>query len=525
MRYATSTFVALMSLFLNVTPAIAQAPTEPPEPATAGTLLSAPSEGPRLRVFISDLHFGVGRKFDGAWHPTEDFRWPRALAGFLTEISRRGNDKTDLIIVGDFLEMWQPSEAIKCKGLTADLGCTLDEMTQLAGLIAEQHKKSLADMRAFGERGDNRIYIIPGNHDSSLRYKKVWQPIADRLNAASGRINLVEAGIWTSPDRAIVAEHGHQIGLDVNRYDRWPRVVKTVDGIDYVIRPWGELFVQRLFNEQEEQYPIIDNLSPESAGARYRAADRGFWGSASDIARLLFFNLLETSPRQQSVMLGAGAVARREWNTAVARKLGADLFIKALDPQDPLAIALRPDDPEANAIKAQLTVLAQDKDRLPDEEVMHLCDLLADRKLGHLCTIPQAGALAQHLLVAKAKVLGRHLSERQKTFGPMRLFIYGHTHQFELPWQVKVGLAQVTVVNSGAFQRLVDEAGFLKRLNGMTPEEGLRKISLEQLAPCYSAVLVKPTNAGEVPAAEILAWFMPEDGVGELISSMDPRCR
>ena len=318
--------IALSLCLGNAAPALAQT-SEAPEPATVSERFVPPAEGPRYRVFVSDLHFGVGRKADGAWHPTEDFRWPKALAGFLSEISRRGNDRTDLIIVGDMLEMWQPPAHIRCAGVSADLGCTIDEMAQLTALISEQHKVPLEALRDFAAKGDNRLHIIPGNHDSTLRYERVWRPIGDRLNAASGRVNLVLEGLWSSPDRVIVAEHGHQIGLDVNRYETWPRVVKNVDKVDYVIRPWGELFVQKLFNEQEETYPIIDNLSPESAGARYRAADRGLWGSASDIARLVMFNLMETSPKQKSASLGSGAVQRREWDLKVARKLGADLFI------------------------------------------------------------------------------------------------------------------------------------------------------------------------------------------------------
>jgi hypothetical protein len=222
----------------------------------------------------------------------------------LNKLSAEGQERVDLLIVGDFLELWQPPPDIACKGASADLGCTLEEMEALSRLVAAAHSDGLSILRAFAERGENRLHVIPGNHDSTLRYERVWRPVGDALNDASGRIDLVETGIWSSPDGSIVAEHGHQIGLDVNRYAKWPRVVERVGRTDYVVRPWGELFVQKLFNEQEEQYPIIDNLSPETAGARYRAADRGLWGSTTDIARMLFFNLWETSTTQRAIMLG-----------------------------------------------------------------------------------------------------------------------------------------------------------------------------------------------------------------------------
>jgi UDP-2,3-diacylglucosamine pyrophosphatase LpxH len=465
---------------------------------------------------------GVGRRSDGSWHPTEDFRWPKALEGFLNELSRRGQERVDLVIVGDFLELWQPPPEIGCKGITADLGCTVDEMEALSRLVAGAHSDALSILRAFAERGENRLHVIPGNHDATLRYERVWRPFADALQAGSGRINLVTIGIWSSPDGRVVAEHGHQIGIDVNRYETWPRVVRRIDGTDYVIRPWGELFVQKLFNEQEELYPIIDNLSPETAGARYRAADRGLWNSTKDVARMLMFNLWETSPTQKTILLGEDSSGRRQWNLRVARNMGANLFLKSLTPEDPLRKQIETGGGDAEDVKAELDAMARDPARLPDEVVLHLCDLIADRGQKPLCIEAQLGSLTQHALVAKSRVLARHLRARQAQFRDMEVFIYGHTHQYEKTWKVPVNdLMNITVANTGAFQRLVDEPGFLRRLNGMTPEHGLRTMTVEQLAPCYTAVIIATADA----EPEVYAWHMPEDGRGILVSPGDGRCK
>jgi UDP-2,3-diacylglucosamine pyrophosphatase LpxH len=479
---------------------------------------------PRYRAFVSDLHLGIGRKPDGHWQATEDFRWPRALDGFLNEISLKGNGKTDLVIVGDFLEMWQPPSLIRCAGVSADLGCTLDEMAQLSAIIAEQHQVALDALRSFAEREDNRLHIVPGNHDSTLRYERVWAPIGRRLNSSSGRINLVLDGVWASPDGKIVAEHGHQIGLDVNRYDTWPRVVQNHKGVDYVMRPWGELFVQKLFNEQEETYPIIDNLSPESAGARYRAADRGTWGSAADIGRFLLFNLLETSSKQQAAMLGASPDGKVEWDITLARTRGADLIIEALSPGDPFRVELEIGGTQVDAIKSQLSALVNDANRLPDQEVSHLCDLVRDHGKTELCTDRDLGAAAQNVFISKSRIMARHLEGRQKQFKAIQLFVYGHTHQYELPWGVEIEAGIVVVANTGAFQRLVTDEEFRKSLGTMSPQEGLRRIALEQLAPCYTAVLVPPIPLGGSPRPQVLAWHMPENGTGELLSPTERKC-
>ncbi|MCK1511377.1 metallophosphoesterase [Bradyrhizobium sp. 190] len=491
------------------------------EPAIAITPYRTPPAGSRYLVFISDLHLGVGRRPDGSWDPTEDFRWPKALDGFLQEVSRRGQDQVDLVIVGDFLELWQPPASIPCKGTSADLGCTLDEMESLSRLVVAAHSDSLSILRAFAERGENRLHVVPGNHDATLRYERVWRPLGEVLNVTSGRINLVESGIWTSPDERIVAEHGHQIGMDVNRYEQWPRIVRREGGLQYVIRPWGELFVQRLFNEQEETYPIIDNLSPESAGARYRAADRGLWGSAKDIARFIFFNLWETSPKQRGASLGPEAIDKREWSIKVARTLGADLFLKALPPEDELSNQIQAGGSNAEAVKAELAAMAKSISRVPDEAILHLCDLVADRGTP-LCADPELGQLGQHLFLAKAQILSRHFRARQLQFRAMRVFIYGHTHQFETPCSVALNdLISITVANTGAFQRLIDEEGFLRVIGGTPPWEGLRTLRLEQLPPRYTAVIVADANSNP----EVYAWHMPEDGIGALVTAEDGRCR
>jgi hypothetical protein len=340
-----------------------------------------------------------------------------------------------------------------------------------------------------------------------------------------GRIALVSSGIWTSADERILAEHGHQIGKDVNRYDDWPNIVRHIDGVDYVVRPWGERFVQRLFNDEEAQYPIIDNLSPEAAGARHRMADRGFWRSAGDVARFVAFNLFETSLSQSSDLLGGGVTGRGDWSVQVGRRLGADLFINALDPKDPFRVQLLTDTEESRSVRSELAALAADPKRLPDADVLMLCDQVAVRKQGALCVDATLGSITERALRSRARVVQEHVRARQVQFPRMRTFIYGHTHQYEKPWSVNVNAGvMVSVINSGAFQRLVDEPSFLSRLGNRLPQEGLRTMRLDELPPCYTAVLMPPAAGGR-QAPELVAWHMPEDGTGVVLDPEDQRCR
>jgi hypothetical protein len=495
-----------------------------PDPPKAAEQFVAATGGDRHLVFISDTHLGIGRQPDGTWYATEDFRWPNALRGFLDYISSSLQDQIDLVIVGDFLELWQPPPGFVCHSLTSDLGCTLDDMEVMTQAVVAAHEHEFAALRSFSRRQENRIHVIPGNHDSTLLYAQIWRHVGQALGSESGRINIVISGTWTSPDGVIVAEHGHQIGADVNGYKTWPDIVETVNGTNYVIRSWGEQFVQGLFNEEETTYPIIDNLSPETAGARYRMADRGLWKSAADVARFLAFNLFETSLSQKSASLGADASGKPlPPSVERARELGHELFLAALPDNDPFRSSMANDSAEAARLRVELDSATK---TLPVENILLLCDQAALLH-GPVCTEPTLGALVQASLVPRARVIRAHLAQRRLATPRMRFFIYGHTHQYEKPWEIDLdGLTTVGVTNTGAFQRLINETGYLKRIKAMhiTEREGLRQLPLDKLPACYTFVTIDYESS--IPKPKLLAWHQEEDGQGRVVDpEEDNRCQ
>lgn len=479
---------------------------------------------PRSVVVISDLHMGLGREANGAWHPREDFRWPKALEAFLTAIDNERSGGVDLVIAGDFLELWQPPAAVACagppvgsvpdetNGRRGKYGCTVQELAIIAKAVVEAHRTEFAALALFAAKDDNCIVVIPGNHDAGLLVDAVWQPLRDALGARAGCVLLVESGVWHSPDGRLLVEHGHQIGDDPNRFPDWPRrLTRSVAGREYVWQPWGEAFVQAIFNREEEEFPLIDNLAPSSAGVRHRMASRGLVGSTKDIADFVRFNLFDTSLQQKLQILGpadsddeaaSSEPAKRSWDLAKARGLGHRLFAGALGNVDSFARALREStEKEWQQLRAELDKAAS---ALSDEEASRLCDQLAIRRSPESCARPNLGLAISALLYSREEVMQRHLKNLSGEF-----FVYGHTHDFELPWSVKVSpVASYEVANSGAFQRLMDDEQ-LRRLAGAAgkqPGEYLRGPSLDDLSPCYTSVHVAP--AGKL---EVRAWFMPED--------------
>lgn len=500
------------------------------QPATPTPVPATPNPD-SLTVFISDLHFGLGKRSNGQWHPLDDFRWSNALRGFLDEISRRSGNRTTLVIAGDFFEMWQ-HPTVLCNSGTADLGCTIAEMDEVARLIIEGHRVDLETLGAFASRGENRLVVIPGNHDAALLLPTVWQRVANAFRATPGRVERVTTGVWISPDGRVVAEHGHQMpGEDVNGYKDWPRVTGRRQGRDFMLRPWGEQFVHRLYNEVEDRYSLIDNLIPQSKGIGHYLEERGTWGSTADIARLIAFNLTQTSIKQLTD-LGPSRGEPPTWSIAGSRALGWKLFARAMPPDEWYRSQLETaTGPEWQRIREQLDTLARDAGQLPDDEVKNLCDKGAAVATSdaNLCPRPgpTLGRAILHSLVpgSRLRAMQKHLRTRRGQTARMTVFIYGHTHTLECPSVVTQGSREVTVANTGAFQRLADDERFRAkaRERNLSPTQALGALTVEDLPACYSAVLL--TYPEGEPKVTVQSWHMPEDQErGEFVSPTDCRC-
>jgi UDP-2,3-diacylglucosamine pyrophosphatase LpxH len=121
----------------------------------------------RTRIFISDLHLGVGRSADGVWSPFEDFRWNAEFKAFLTSL--QSDEGVDLVLVGDSFELWQSLEK-DCRSTNPDLGCTEGEALHRIERVLQQHQDTIAALGAFARSGSNHVFLVPGNHDAGPAY-------------------------------------------------------------------------------------------------------------------------------------------------------------------------------------------------------------------------------------------------------------------------------------------------------------------------------------------------------------------
>lgn len=486
----------------------------------------------RKIVIISDLHMGVGKNPEtGEWYKTEDFRWTEEFSLFLEKISKLGSGKTDLIINGDLFELLQPLNDNCNHEKNKNFSCTENEAIERLKPILKAHDSELKALGMFADTGDNRVIILPGNHDAALQFKAVSNKVLERIPAEDGRVCFASEGYWRSADGFIYVEHGHQIGEDVNNFkENWPEPFIEKDGVKYLKRTWGESFVQKFYNKIEIKYPIIDNLSEESLGVKYGIAAEGLENTLDDIDDFLKFSILQVSWEQFRQSLGPGTEQETYvWDVdAIKRENNKRFLIDSLSPL-----------PENDLIRTMAKkalnegTLELSPRNFSDAEIITLCDQRAAFKelqyrQGNESTIETChrkdktlGALAQYFLRKDYKVFEEHLKKRYlelKNSGKenpvFEIFVYGHTHKahsyekfynkIKLPryWEPKI-------FNSGAWQRVItpEQLEKLSSRKKLKDSEVLHKLIPEDLYPCYSFVIIDYNDKGR-PNAHLKYWSL-----------------
>ena len=504
--------------------------------------------GPARRVVVmSDLHLGEGRGPDGAWSPFEDFRWADDLGGFLAALADE-SEATDLVLNGDTFELLQAGDGA-CAYDDPDLGCSdVEALARLERVLAA-HREEMADLSAFAAAGDNRLVLVPGDHDAALLFPSVGQRAVEAFAAASGRVSVAGEGYWRSADGLIHAEHGHQIEHRADRFESWPAPFATRSGQRHLARPWGQSVVQALYDGYEPRFPIVDNLAEDGAGVREALSAAGVDDAGAAAPDLLRFLLFRMSWQQFRMDLDRGDVEPPAWDLARVREAGPRFLVDSLADDDrfkPLA---------ARALDAgRLTALMES---LSDDELAAVCDhraalRRARRRFERILTQldPTGPPLAEcprtpetaaprfdYFWGSRDRVFGRHL-EQMTDPRPVAVLVHGHTHLADYRQgnfaRVEAGRTYVVdgfspvrgaatpvVINGGAWQRTatprqLDEH---RRRRGVSEAELLESMRPEQLPPCYGFVQID--SYSERPDPPVLRyWRQDRDGTW----AMAPRC-
>ena len=507
----------------------------------AGAFLAARGEQPapvesRRVVVLSDLHMGVGRVATGGWHPSEDFRWAVELEQFLTTLAAEPG-ATDLVLNGDTFELLQ-SDTAECVYADATLGCTEPEALVRLDRVLAAHTREMTAFGVFADVGQNRVVLIPGDHDAALLFPAVGRRAVAAFDAADGRVVLATPGFWRSVDGLVHVEHGHQLETRADRFEDWPSPFTQGSGRRHLARPPGQQFIQRLYDEHEPMYQIVDNLADDTAGVRYVLSATGVGDVGAAAPTLLRELLFRMSWQQFRMDLDRGDVMAPVWNLAAVRAEGAAFLVASVPDDD----RLRP--------WAGRALEAGALDSLTDDELRGLCDQRAavrrarrrfERILTQLDPLGPPGAECprtaettgprfEYFWQSRDRLFLRHLERAEGGDRPVAVFVHGHTHLADYRQgnftRVEAGGAYVVdgfspvrdavtpvVINGGAWQRTVTPVMLdrAKEARGMSDAELLRALQPEQLPPCYSFVQIDPYDDRPGPPA-LRYWRQADDG-------------
>jgi hypothetical protein len=408
-------------------------------------------------------------------------------------------------------ELWQSLEQDCIDPSDKNLGCSEQQALHRLERVLGAHGPEMDSLKKFATSGDNRVVIVPGNHDGALMFPRVAKRVLDRIGAPADRIRVETKGYWLSGDGLVYAKHGHQIGKEVNRVKNWPKPFLPAQGVQFLERPWGEQFVQRYYNQFEAKYPIVDNFGDDTAGLKYAFAAENVHAIA-DVGKFLKFYVLQVSMRQFLADLGSGKDGPK-WDLDALRAQGSQFLLTSLEPDDEFRRAAEqagPGDSPMDLSDDEITGICNYREELFQMETKNNLPVTITR-----CPAKDLGALKQKLFSTRDAVFGRHLDDTLKSLSapgaPARefqVFVYSHTHLAD-PGFVLHGSRprrwNPSIVNSGAWQRTVTQEQMAQiQKDRKLDNAGVLKLLPEDLPACYPYLVVVPYT--DHAAATLKYW-------------------
>jgi UDP-2,3-diacylglucosamine pyrophosphatase LpxH len=227
----------------------------------------------RSIIIISDLHISEGRLDDF------DEELEQHLVSFLSWLAKQ-KEPVELVINGDFLDFVQAApysgrslEAVTHEGIPL---CFSEEQSVVKfRAILRAHPMVFASLRNFLNGNNNRLVVLPGNHDPDF----FWPSIRREFTAAVGRIGSTDQ-VSFCLERSyrpldypwLWIEHGHQHdkinSFFVGGEERWselkPPIFEDTLGVPRLCECIGTRFMIRYLNSLDASYPYVDNVKPFS---------------------------------------------------------------------------------------------------------------------------------------------------------------------------------------------------------------------------------------------------------------------
>jgi UDP-2,3-diacylglucosamine pyrophosphatase LpxH len=418
---------------------------------------------------ISDLHLSEGRNDETKrYSKNEDFFFDESFCKFLKYLHResiRHQKQWKLVINGDMMDFLQVipspepgevdfevSEREKKFGLGTEAVKTVWKLKK----IMKGHWRFFEGLANFLNR-DNKVVIIPGNHDIEFVYEEVQKAFRDGLPTYltdSREVENLGANLEFMPwfyheDRLVYIEHGHQYD-PLNSFDFFLCPFRVTGDKTEIDLPSGSFFVRYFFNQIEKIDPFADNLKPMT---RYI-----FWAITHRLASSLFRGVV--------------------WNYG-------KFLLEALQKRNPLSeqekLALAQKQNGLLRLEAQKFGLPEDK--LNSIKSLWVPSSISNDSLaGVLCRLFSCEQGNQYI----------EMAERIREILGVKFVFFGHTHEPDLRGLPDDKKRMGEYVNSGTWTKVFNEEDRVLR---------------EEKEFAYVQVLREPK-----PKIELLKW---KDELGE----------
>lgn len=215
-------------------------------------------------IVISDIHLGCADSNDDHVYDKNQ------LSSFIKTIPEARDGKVELFINGDFLEFAQVKPEVYTLN-SKHFWCSEQESLEKLEVIISGHKDVFEALKGFQEKG-NVITIAPGNHDVDL----FWGKVRERIIKEIGSVNFEEfRDHYYRFNNKLLIGHGHSFD-PANRFKNWTNPncdslgvpLRDASGMPRLEMCPGTLFMVKIVNWLEKDYPFADNVKPFSAFAR-----------------------------------------------------------------------------------------------------------------------------------------------------------------------------------------------------------------------------------------------------------------
>lgn len=213
----------------------------------------------KVILVISDVHLGAGVHVQGRRNILEDFHFDKEMVEFLEYYSTGiyASKEVELIINGDFFDFL----AIPYVPFFDDEFWSEKAALEKLKICVKAHIEVVEALKKFCDQKKKNITYILGNHDAELIFESCQNYLLEKLEQSGKDSFRFKTEEEYNPVKSVAIKHGHLYEF-AHTYDPKDCIVKSNDGENYFLPPWGSYYVMRIINKYKQERTYINCVKP-----------------------------------------------------------------------------------------------------------------------------------------------------------------------------------------------------------------------------------------------------------------------